>query len=376
MMKTGPEKTDVGGFKGFGFGIKSGTSRPGAPTAVTPAARSGAAGRVGNVRTSPGSASKVSTLFAESVDHEEKSGKSAGIPSYSKLSHEALQAQRNAEALQAADPTIFQFDEVLEDIRDESDSSFGSQLVRTNALEQKKRVGLTLMEGSDSCRAGAKRQAKYVEKVLIATDRRRVEQQIVEDKLLKKDKDINKDREVFLTSGFKQELKRRKKFEDELDAQDQADARKAADRRENGLGFADFHRNLLSGGLASGRGGEKLKEQAAPREGDGNIVGAAPRVADLVAKVQTKTDVKQEGEDEDKAKTEIKDEEEASKQEDVKPEVGTAAEQEQSHGLVEPSLPQAGTKRALEMEDQEQRTEKVLSARERYLARKKAEAEG
>jgi len=255
--------------------------------------------------------------------------------------------------------------------------TFGSQQVRTDALTQKKRVGLTLMDGSESVRAGAKRQAKYVEKVLVATDRRRVEQQIVEDKLLKKDKDQNKDREVFMTSGFKQELQRRKKFEDELEAQDRLDEMKAADKLEGSRGFADFHRNLLTGGLATSRGGEKLREQAAPREGDGNIVGAAPRVADLAAKVKAKTEaesaVKEEEED-DKVKTEAKDDDdEMVKREDVKPEADASAEQ--SHGLVEPTLPQPGTKRALETEEQGQRAEKVLSARERYLARKKAEGQ-
>merc|ERR1712048_508301 len=79
------------------------------------------------------------------------------------------------------------------------------------------------------------------------------------------DKDKNKDCEVFVTGGFKEELKRRKKFEEELEQQDKLDEMKAAERMENGAGFADMYRNLLNGGLATSRGGEKVREQAPAR---------------------------------------------------------------------------------------------------------------
>merc|ERR1719436_1867026 len=165
----------------------------------------------------------------------------------------------------AQDPSVFQYDEIIDSVKEERDQDVGSQQVRTDVMEQKKRVGLTVREGSEEVRAGTKRQAKYIEKVLVATDRRRVEQQIVEDKLLKKEKDARKDCEVFVTEAFKEELKKRQKFVDELEAQEVRDNLKAAEKQEFGRGFADMYRNLLNSGLATSRGGEKVKEITAAR---------------------------------------------------------------------------------------------------------------
>merc|ERR1712228_544437 len=152
--------------------------------------------------------------------------------------------------------------------------------------------------------------------------------------------------EVFVTGGFKEELKRRKKFEEELETQDRLDEMKAAERMENGAGFADMYRNLLNGGLASSRGGEKIREQAAPRE----ELKPEELVADRVErKTETKDEVKEE------AKEELKEEDEG----------GSA------HGVKDVEAPPSGTKRAREEEEKEQREEKTMSARERYLARKK-----
>merc|ERR1711972_761131 len=47
--------------------------------------------------------------------------------------------------------------------------------------------------------------------------------------------------------------------------QDFKDSLKAAEKMEQGRGFADMYRNLLNGGLATSRGGEKVREQAPAR---------------------------------------------------------------------------------------------------------------
>merc|ERR1719436_341850 len=193
----------------------------------------------------------------------------------------------------AQDPSVFQYDEIIDSVKEERDQDVGSQQVRTDVMEQKKRVGLTVREGSEEVRAGTKRQAKYIEKVLVATDRRRVEQQIVEDRLLKKEKDARKDCEVFVTEAFKEELKKRQKFVDELEAQEVQDNIKAAEKQEHGRGFADMYRNLLNSGLATSRGGEKVKEITAAR---------------------TETEVKEEAE----AEAEAEEEQEEAKKEAVK----------------------------------------------------------
>jgi len=367
----GPQKTDLKGFKGFGFGAKPGgpggsgqkpagsgfgglklgaVSRPGAPVSATPAKAKAKA-----------KASGVSALFQESMDKEEEKG-SGNIPSWDKITPEAAQAHRNAEALMAEDPSVFQYDEVLDDLREEAGLESGVQKVRAEGLVQKKRVGLVVPEGAQTVQSGVKRTAKYIEKVMVAVDRRSAEQQIVEDKLLQKEKEKNKDSEVFVTAGFKEELKRRKKFEDELDAQDARDAAKAADKQENGAGFASMYRNLLNGGLATSRGGEKVKELAPARQ---DIDDVGQEVKDeieekVAAKLGLKPLVeKKEEKLKDEIKDEAKDDPDAPNHgvEDVKPLDEVAVKKED--------------KAVAAAEDKEKREEKALSAKERYLLRKK-----
>eukprot|EP00438_Fugacium_kawagutii_P033703 Skav234182 [mRNA] locus=scaffold1377:129480:138209:- [translate_table: standard] len=105
----------------------------------------------------------------------------------------------------------------------------------------------------------------------IATDRRRVEQQIVEDRLLKKEKESrSQSSELGKRQSVGSELKRRKKFEDELEAQEEMDQKNAAPALELVPGGScrsvGLYRNLLNGGLASSRGGEKVREVKPARE--------------------------------------------------------------------------------------------------------------
>jgi len=291
------------------------------------------------------------------LEEDSEKGTAASAPSWSKPTVEAVHAQRQAEALQAEDPTVFQYDEVIDDIKDDLQVEGPSQSVRTEALQQKKRVGLTVLEGADAVKTGSKRQSKYIEKVIVATDRRRVEQQIIEDRALKREKEQRKDAEVFVTEAFTQELKRRKHFEDELELQDMRDKMKAAEKQENGRGFADMYRNLLNGGLASSRGGEKMREQAAARQD----------LPEDEVKTEVKEEVKEEAKEEAKADTAVK--------EDVKEEGGKSS----GHGVqdvaAEPAAAEEPASRKLrEAEEKVQRQEKAMSARERYLARKRGQS--
>jgi len=256
---------------------------------------------------------------------------------------------------------------------------------------------LCTREGSDAVRAGTQRSAKYVEKVITATDRRRVEQQIIEDKMLKKDAEKNQQGETFITSGFKEELKRRKKFEDELEQQEINDQKKAAENLQNERGLSGFYQNLLGSGLASARGAEIVKAQAAAREGDGKVVGAAPRSAAAQAlAAKASAAVKEETPDED---TLIAAKKESDSEMDIKEEVkleepaasdGPIVDASDASGPAPsspapgPALPQvamealaaaAKNKRPRDEEEAEQRETKVMSAKERFLARKKAAAE-
>lgn len=340
----GPQKTNVGSFKGFGFAAKPGTASKPATGGFSIAAKPG-------LPKAKAKTPVVSALFQESMEQDETTSTGvAGLPSWSKLTPEAAQAQRNAEALQAEDPSVFQYDEVIDDIKESMDMEVSGNNVRAEALVQKKRVGLTVPEGAEEVKTGTKRTAKYITQVMVATDRRRVEQQIVEDRLLKKEKDARKDSEVFVTAGFKEELKRRKKFEDELEAQEVRDQMLAAEKMENGTGFASMYRNLLNGGLATSRGGEKARELRPARE-------------DEEVKEEVKTEAKDEDEEDDKIKKELA-------PLVSKPKTEAKDESEQDAGGVK-DVTDGNPKAASAAEELEKRGEKTLSARERYLARKK-----
>lgn len=345
-MIAGPGRTDVSKFKGLSFGLgKAAAAAPGPHVKgkFAPGVNVLSGSSAPKRRPAP----QVAGLFAEAMQEDEGGG--SAVPSWSKQTHESLQAHRQAEALLAENPTVFQYDEIIDDIKEDCGLAKAGG-IRTDALEQKKRVGLTIPEGAESVKNGSKRPAKYIEKVIIATDRRRVEQQVVEDRLLKKEKDARKDCEVFVTEAFKEELKKRKKFEDELEQQDIRDKIRAADKQENGLGFADMYRNLLNGGLASSRGGEKIKDIAPARE-------------------EMKEELKEELKDDLEVDTKVKLED--AKQEVKDEDMGGAEKQHGVQDVVPEPSPASSITKAKEAE---QREEKAMSAKERYLMRKKMES--
>lgn len=341
-MKTAPEQTDTSKFSGFSMKAASSSSAPGRPQ--TSGVIKGTAAAKAKAATGG-----MSSLFRESMEDEGKQNKVAGLPMWSKPTMEAVKAQKEADLLQIMDPTVFQYDEVIDDEKVSAGIELPSQNVRTDVMVQKKKVGLVLPVGVEACRTGTKREAKYIEKVITTIDRRKVEQQIVEDRLLKKEQDAREGREVFVTEAFKDELKRRKKFEDELEAQEERDQRRDAAKQENGLGFADFHRQMLNNGLSSGRG---------------------------IAKVEERLSVDELAASEDPVKKEAKEEETDELDEKAIKSEDAEAPTEQ-HGVQDVQAPSAtpGTKAAVKLADQEQRAEKAMSAKERFLARKRAAEE-
>lgn len=188
---------------------------------------------------------KASSIFQESLDHDERMGhefSKAKLPDLMKT-HSKL-VERQAAKLLAEDPTVFSYDEVYE----EECSAPLSQQLRTEALEQKKRVGLVMRSAPE------KAESRYLTKIMAATDNRKVEQQIIEDKLQKKKREeegnMFGDKEEFMTAAYKEELRKRKEFEDDMKSKDAVDEANDAMHKQNSMGFADFNRNLLNNGLA------------------------------------------------------------------------------------------------------------------------------
>jgi len=363
-MKIGTQKTDTAKFGGFGMKIGGSTS---AASAARPGGLSLPAARPGSAAARAKAASGgMSSAFREAMedDEEQAAAQKMGVPQWSKPTLEAVAAQRHADKLLAEDATVFQYDEVIDDEKRAMDIEVAPETVRLAALDQKKRVGLHQPEGSENVRSGAKREAKYIEKVLVTTDRRKVEQQIVEDRLLKKEQDAREGREVFITGAFKEELKRRKKFEDELEEQELKDERKDATKMENGQGFADFHRKLLNDGKSSARAGKdiavkKVEAVTSSLFQSGYAPAAAPAKDEEVKKEDPMD------EDDDKSKVDAS----------VKAEDGK--EETPDHGVQDVQGPpmDPNAKKAALLAEQEQRAEKSMSAKERFLARKRAAAD-
>merc|ERR1719382_489126 len=112
---------------------------------------------------------------------------------------------------------------------------------------------------------------------------------------------------------------------------------------EQGRGFADMYRNLLNGGLATSRGGEKVREQAPARI--------------ELEKVEEKKD------------EEVKEEKVEVKEEQDQIESGVV------DAKADPELDDVrAAKRAKMEEDKAERETKTMSAKERFLARKRAAA--
>merc|ERR1711957_82276 len=180
------------------------------------------------------------------------------------------------------------------------------------------------------------------------------EQQMAEDKMLKKDK--HDGAEVFVTEAFKEELTRRNKFEEELRDQESRDQAGAADKQSHGLGFAAFNKMLLNTGLATSRGGEKIKDLAA----------AYVSKEELAEKEQAEKIAKDEEIDDNEANTI-----------DVKAE--TDQVQASGHRVAEiatnPDLQTVSARAQADAEVAANREEKAMTAKERFLARKRAAAE-
>jgi len=360
-MKIGPQKTDTAKFSGFGMSMKAGgsagSSAPGRPQGN---ALAGGMVRGSAAQKAKAASGGMASLFRETMDEplDPVSKQAQATMQWSKPTLEAMKAQREAEALLAVDPTAFQYDEVIDDEKRSMDIEVPSQQVRTDVLTQKKKVGLVLREGHEMCKSGAKRDPKYIEKVINVTDRRKVEQQIVEDRLLKKEQNAREGREIFVTEAFKDELKRRKKFEDELEEAEAKDERLDATKMENGKGFADFHRSLLNGGMSSSRGAAIAGKELTKVECDDGKKSAV-----LVQDPNVK-------------KEEPEEEEEDVKKEAVKMEE-PEENAEKEHGVQDVEAEKAATtaKAAKAAAEAEERAEKAMSAKERYLARKRKAAE-
>jgi len=154
---------------------------------------------------------------------------------------------------------VFKYDEHLDD--DEMAKKYNN-LHRTDALEQVKRTGLTVMK-EDYHEALAKKKSHYVEGMKEMKERREVERAILEQKAI--NREIEKEDakpEAFVTGAYARELEKRKTFEKKLLEQDKLDEAAFQKNSTAAWGFSgELHANLLKE-RETGAGGGGLGEPA------------------------------------------------------------------------------------------------------------------
>jgi len=256
------------------------------------------------------------------------------------------------EALQKEDPSVFQFDELIEDDGRKRESIEG--------LEQKKRVGLFVPSGGPL----KVPSSQYISQLERRKEFRDMEKEIIEQRVInrdrKKEKDAHEDKEVFVTSAYKDRLKEREEFLRELASKEKIDDARDASKMEHGFGFAALHRNMLEEGLR--------KPVGVPVSDD---TGASSSSANLKEESAVKSDIKEE-------RTDVKDDLRGLKREISDDVTGkrhkveqVQLKEKQEHDETAENEKQ-NQRREKEKQEQQEREQKANSAKERYLARKKA----
>lgn len=184
-------------------------------------------------RIDPKRACVVDRVFGGDSDEEQEAKPS--------LANRSFIDRMKAEELTDQDPDIFKYDE-LYDITPKDRSRPQPQQTKKEEVDTPAGLVYTGKRGS----VDAKPKAKYIDNLQKFALRREVEQEIVQERLLKKERekeaDKNEDEEIFVTGGYKKALEKRRKIEEELEKQDAIDTAKDVTKKAD---LTDFHRILL-----------------------------------------------------------------------------------------------------------------------------------
>ena len=230
---------------------------------------------------------------------------------------------------------------------------------------------------------------KYMDKLFMHAAHRKMENDIRYQRRAREEKqEGDDDSEVFVTSAYKKKLEEEKEFERRMADKESAEEH-ARNNKKAGMGFADFHRNLLSKGMASSTNAvtdeEKRKRDAGGTEKE--IAEAVQATAAAGERVEAEPVLKKEvkPEPEESGSTSVKPEADA---EGVVPSEPTEAESKPldesiiNEALGEKIAEEARKRRELLAKEAAlhapvapakcNNDDTVNDARARYLARKKA----
>eukprot|EP00922_Rhytidocystis_sp_ex-Travisia-forbesii_P062024 GHVS01091839.1.p1 GENE.GHVS01091839.1~~GHVS01091839.1.p1 ORF type:complete len:431 (+),score=194.45 GHVS01091839.1:51-1343(+) len=258
--------------------------------------------------------------------------------------------------------------------------------------------------GGKEERGGGK--SKYIGKLLTTSKRRQIERDIVEEKRLlnerKQEKDKYADSEAFVTSAYKKKLEERAEVQREMELEAIEELRNDVTKKDT---MSKFHLHLLTSGLGSRltRGGgaeqEGTNKSGQPNKPTGAAAAAAVVVVpaeeveggrsteggELVASTDNglcegKEEEKKVEEEEKKVEEEKVEEEEKKVEEEekkVEEEEKKVEEEEQKKvgekgdRSIEKQVAAAVVIRPREMENEDDREEKLKAAKARYLNRAK-----
>ncbi|KAK6219032.1 hypothetical protein LQW54_002534 [Pestalotiopsis sp. IQ-011] len=293
----------------------------------------------------------------------------------------ALESRRNAEAAEELDPSIYDYDGVYDSIKPEKKTT----------------------------QEDAERRPKYMKNLLASAAVRKRDALIAEEKKIAREREAEgeefADKEKFVTEAYKQQQEENRKLEEEEKRREEEEARK-----NKGGGMTAFYKDLLN------KGDQRHAEMMKAAEERAKNGPQDPEEAPIEEKPATATDRARElnekggsiaiNEDGDvvdkrellkgglnlgaKKKPEVRQEERRTEQRDDRNSRGNTgggknAMRERQSRMMEAQLEQA-LKRSLEQEEEERQTVEraaksrktetdISSAKERYLARKKAAEE-
>eukprot|EP00397_Hematodinium_sp_SG-2012_P034880 GEMP01037453.1.p1 GENE.GEMP01037453.1~~GEMP01037453.1.p1 ORF type:complete len:352 (+),score=116.26 GEMP01037453.1:56-1111(+) len=289
--------------------------------------------------------------------------------------------REDMDALMKEDPNVFQFDELLED--DPALSSKARQAGPTEGLEQKKRVGLFIPDGGPQTS-----ESQYVSRLEKMKEFRDMEKEIIDQRVInrerKKDQNQHGDKEVFVTSAYKDRLKEREKFQKDMALKEKMDEARDASKMEHGLGFVALHRTLLDSGRDATKKTENPTTEAkhevkAEMEEDRARSSSSRHNDDDVKRQIDESTPRRPKQEEGERRPKREEGERSPKREEEgerkpKREEPAAIDEEPTQKKIKVVCNEERQKEERQREEtaKKEREDKAQSARERYLARKKA----
>ncbi|CEM24009.1 unnamed protein product [Vitrella brassicaformis CCMP3155] len=194
------------------------------------------------------SAAGVSALFAQSMEDEAADDEQGRRGQFRRMVQtQAGRQKRHEEEHQKmleVDPTIFSYDDIYDNISSQQRAEADKQLKRQQQEERAAEEA--------AGKKKAKPKSRYIESLQRVSQRRQMEQEIIEERNLKReqerDAELYADKDKFITSAYKKKLEERRQLERELAMQDARDTHNEVTKKEN---LTDFHSHLLKHNLAS-----------------------------------------------------------------------------------------------------------------------------